>query len=145
MKMTMNQQFWVLTTVENHFDYSYSLQSAFSVPFILFTKSKPRRQPRDTKAVKMRIEKAKTLSQVFSMCSWALMSSAERIWRGFSCRAAVCSEWTSCSLLILVSQCSLSSQGLPKRRTDRASLQCTQRQILLLQGVLFRGYQQASG
>lgn len=30
-----------------------------------------------------------------------------------SCRAAVCSEWTSCSLLILMYQCPLSSQGLP--------------------------------
>lgn len=35
-----------------------------------------------------------------------------------SCRAAVCSEWASCSLLILVSQCPLSSQAMPKRRTQ---------------------------
>lgn len=41
------------------------------------------------------------------------MSLTERIWR-VSCRAAVCSEWASCSLLIPVSQCPPSSQALPK-------------------------------
>ena len=53
----------------------------------------------------------------------------ERGWEDMervSCGAAVCSEWASCSLLILVSQCPLSSQALPKRRTGTASLHCTQ-------------------
>lgn len=62
-----------------------------------------------------------------------------------SCGAAVCSEWASCSLLILVSQCPLSSQALPKRRTGTASLHCTQWQSLHLRGVPFRGDQQAPG
>lgn len=46
------------------------------------------------------------------------LKDIERVSRG----VAVCSEWASCSLLILVSQNPLSSQALPKRRTDTASL-----------------------
>lgn len=38
-----------------------------------------------------------------------------------SCGAAVCSEWASCSLLVLVSQCPLSSQAMPEKK-DRRSL-----------------------
>ena len=109
IEITMSHQFWVVTTVKNHFDYSYSLQSAFfffSVPFILFSKSKLRRQPRDTKAAKMRIEKAKTLSQAFSKRPWMLMSPAERIWRGFPAGqqsalngpAVLCSFWCPSAL-----------------------------------------------
>lgn len=53
-----------------------------------------------------------------------------------SCGATVCSEWASCSLLILVSQCPLSSRALPKRRTDLPH--CTQWQCLLLRGGSFQ-------
>lgn len=60
------------------------------------------------------------------------------------CRAAVCSEWASCSLFILVSQCPR-SQRLPRRRTDTASLQHAQRSSLLLRGAPFRGDQKAPG
>lgn len=70
----------------------------------------------------------KTSLSVFASVGELGYEDMERV----SCRAAVCSEWTSCFLLILVSQCPLSSQAVPKRRT----LQCTQRQTPLYEGFL---------
>ncbi len=72
------------------------------------------------------------------------MSAGELGYKGMervSCRAAVCSEQASCFLLILVSQCPLSSQNRPKRRTDTA----LQRQSLLVRGVPFRDDGRAPG
>lgn len=125
----------VLRTMENRFDWSYPLRAALSVPFILFTKSKLRSQPEDTKPAKKRGKSEEedskpSLLRVFVGADELGSKDTERV----SCRAAVCSEWASCSLLILVSQNPLSSQALPKRRTGTASLHCTQRQSLLLRG-----------
>lgn len=125
------------------------LQSALSASLILFTNSKPRRQPRDTRLKTNSIKnKSKWGRDPERSVFYVFVDADEPGWEDIdrvSCRAAVCFEWTSCSLLFLVSQCPLSGQGLPKWRTGAASLRCTDWQSMLLRGLLFKGYQQALG
>lgn len=84
---------------------------AFYCPFI---KSKTRSQPGDTNAPKG-AEKSRTPGQI-SLCVFASVDEAVcEDMEGDSCRAAVCSELTSCSLFILLSRGPTRSWALPKR------------------------------
>jgi len=85
-----------------------------SVPFIPFAESKLRRQPEDTKAAQLRREEKDIEPSLLCVFVGADELDGEGIKR-VSCGAAVCSEWASCSLLIPVSQCPLSSRALPKK------------------------------
>lgn len=96
----------MVKAAENNSDPSYSLQ--LSVMFILFTKTKG---SWGTQGHRRGRRIAKSPRHVCG-CWSARLTVYERLSYG----AAVCSEWTSCSLLIQVSPCPPSSRALPRRK-----------------------------
>lgn len=113
--------------------------------YCLFIKSKTRSQPGDTNTPKG-AEKGRMPGQI-SLCVFVSVGEAGcEDMEGDSCRAAVCSELTSCSPFILLSRGPTRSWALPKRgrKTQPCYMACRDK-ACFLRGVPFRIDQQAPG